>query len=139
MKQAVIVIKNQIDEINKLAKFVEKLAEEWNLSPKSSFNLNLVLEEIVSNIILYGYENYFENTIEIDIEFLQNKMQITVSDNAKEFNPLLKNEIDVNATSLEEREIGGLGIHFLKQTASMINYKRQNNMNILNFVLENSN
>ena len=50
-----LVLKNEISEINKLAIFIEELGEELNLPLDLVFNLNLVLEEAVSNVILYAY------------------------------------------------------------------------------------
>ena len=49
-----LVLKNEISEINKLAIFIEELGEELKLTPDLVFNLNLVLEEAVSNVILYA-------------------------------------------------------------------------------------
>ena len=50
-----LVLKNEIFEINKLAVFIKELGEELDLASDWVFNLNLVLEEAVSNVILYGY------------------------------------------------------------------------------------
>ena len=50
-----LVIKNDISEINKLTVFIEELSEELVLTPELTFNLNLVLEEAVSNVIYYAY------------------------------------------------------------------------------------
>ena len=50
-----LVIKNDISEINKLAVFIEELSKELVLTPELTFNLNLVLEEAVSNVIYYAY------------------------------------------------------------------------------------
>ena len=50
-----LILKNDIAEISRLAEFVENLGEEFMLAPDLVFNLNLVLEEAVSNVILYAY------------------------------------------------------------------------------------
>ena len=50
-----LVIKNDISEISKLAIFIDELSEELDFTPELNFNLNLVLEEAVSNVILYAY------------------------------------------------------------------------------------
>ena len=50
-----LVIKNDISEISKLATFIGELSEELDFTPELNFNLNLVLEEAGSNVILYAY------------------------------------------------------------------------------------
>ena len=53
--QKVLCIKNDIHELNTLTQFLEEVGDELGLSPGLVMNLNLVLEEAVSNIIFYAY------------------------------------------------------------------------------------
>ena len=53
--EKILVIENDLSEISKLAVFVDELGKELSLTPELIFNLNLVLEEAVSNVILYAY------------------------------------------------------------------------------------
>ena len=131
MKQKKISIKNDISEVARIGLFLDKLAQEWVLSGELVFELNLMLEELVVNIIHYGYTD--DRSHEIRLLFSMNKKELTilVEDDGVEFNILeipLSEDID---KKVEERKIGGLGIHFIKSLANQIQYKRQDGLNIL--------
>ena len=71
-----LVIKNDISEISKLATFIEGLSEELNLTPELNFNLNLVLEEAVSNVILYAYGKEVQKEITLLANMSNNNLMI---------------------------------------------------------------
>ncbi len=121
---------NQISQLEVLARFFEEVSDEWDLPMSASLNLNLVLEEMVTNIIFYGYEDQNTHEITILVALDNNLINIQLEDDAKEFNPLLIAEPDINQT-IEDRKIGGLGIHFVRKIMDRIEYKRLYNRNIL--------
>ena len=63
---------------------------------------------------------------------MQIEIVIRIIDNAPKFNPLETNDPDVSA-KLEDRGIGGLGIFMVKKMTDSINYKYENNQNIVEF------
>jgi anti-sigma regulatory factor (Ser/Thr protein kinase) len=126
-------IQNNIDNLRKIADFVEKFGEEYNLDSKTSFELNLILDELVTNIISYAYDDEDKHMIEIVLEKSDDVINIRTIDDGKEFNPIEKDKVDVQA-SLEERKIGGLGIHIVKQKTDKITYERKDNRNILSLI-----
>ena len=128
-----IIIINQITELKELARFFEELSDECDLPMAVSLNLNLVLEELVTNIIFYGYDDQNLHEISIKIVLDNNLINIQLEDNGKAFNPLLIPEPDINL-AIEERKIGGLGIHFVRKIMDIIDYKRLDNKNILTLV-----
>ena len=125
-----LTIINQITQLEELARFFEEISDEWDLPMAASLNLNLVLEELVTNIIFYGYEDQNIHEITIHLFLDNNLINIRLEDDAKEFNPLLIPEPDINL-AIEDRKIGGLGIHFVRKIMDKIDYKRQDNRNIL--------
>ncbi|OFX66880.1 MAG: hypothetical protein A2X12_04825 [Bacteroidetes bacterium GWE2_29_8] len=125
------IIKNDINEVNTLVSFVDELAEQWNIPMKNVFNINLALEEIVSNTIFYGYSDSETHSIEIEFANHVDYIQIKITDDAKEFNPLLKETPDDIDKPVEERKIGGLGIHIVKNIMFDLDYKRDANRNTL--------
>ena len=125
-----IIIENDISEITTLSEKVEELAELMNLNPTVVFNIQLALEELLSNTISYGYDDDGKHDILITFGLNNEILNITIEDNAREFNPLLKADPDIT-TPLEERQIGGLGIYFVKQFMDDINYQRVDNKNII--------
>ena len=125
-----LVIKNDISEISKLATFVEELSEELNLTPELNFNLNLVLEEAVSNVILYAYGKEVKKEITLLANMSNNNLIFVLTDSGKEFDPTKVPDADVTL-SAEEREIGGLGIFLIRQIMDMVEYQRIDGKNVL--------
>ena len=125
-----LTIINQISQLEELARFFEEISDEWELPMSASLNLNLVLEELVTNIIFYGYEDQNKHEITV-VVILDNKMiNIQLEDDGREFDPLSIPEPDINL-AIEDRKIGGLGIHFVRKIMDKIDYKRLDNRNRL--------
>jgi len=107
-----------------------KLVEEWEISDDVAFSMNLALEEIVTNIINYGYKGDDNYDITIRFTLEKHKLRIQIKDHAPEFNPLEVKDPDLNKP-LEERDIGGLGIHLVKKFTDNFSYRRSNGKNIV--------
>jgi serine/threonine-protein kinase RsbW len=125
-----INIKNNIEQLPLLAEEVEKLGEEWKLDMPMVTNLNLVLEEAISNIVFYAYNDKKEHNIDIAAEKNNNEILITITDDGKPFDPTKKETPDVSL-SAEDRQIGGLGIFLIRKIMDSVQYKRENEKNIL--------
>ena len=125
-----LVIKNDITEISKLAIFIEELSEELALAPELTFNLNLVLEEAVSNVILYAYGEEKQKEITLLANMSDNNLIFVLTDSGQEFDPTKVPDADVTL-SAEEREIGGLGIFLIRQIMNSIEYQRIDGKNVL--------
>jgi anti-sigma regulatory factor (Ser/Thr protein kinase) len=123
-------IVNKIEEITKICRFIDQFAAENNLAPKSAFELNLVLEELVSNNIFYGFSDDKIHLIEILIELNLNTVKMQITDDGKEFNPLSYVNTPADLP-LKDKPIGGLGLSIVKQKVDEISYQRIDNRNIL--------
>ena len=128
-----LVIKNDISEINKLAIFIEELGEELGLMPNMIFNLNLVLEEAVSNVILYAYPEEKQHEIILTANMSDKNLIFVLLDTGKEFDPTQVPDADVTL-SAEERQIGGLGIFLIRQIMNEVKYQRIEGKNILTLI-----
>ena len=128
--EKLLVLKNEISEINKLAIFIEELGEELNLAPDLVFNLNLVLEEAVSNVILYAYPMGEGQEISLVANATENNLVFLLTDSGKEFDPTQAPDADVTL-SAEERQIGGLGIFLIRQIMNTVEYQRIDGKNVL--------
>lgn len=126
----VLNIKNDIAEITTLAAFIDELGEELELDMASVMSLNLALEEIVSNIILYAYPQKMSEDIEVIALETNGSLIFTISDNGVEFDPTKVAEADVTLEA-QDREIGGLGIFLVNKIMDEVNYTRIENKNIL--------
>ena len=130
MKES-IIIKNQIEELEKISNRIDIIAEEWNLKPKDALNINLVIEELIANTIFYGYNDTNEHEITVNLSLEKNKLSIQIEDDGNEFNPLEVNNVTSTGKSIEEREIGGLGVLLVKSLTDAANYQRIENRNII--------
>lgn len=123
-------IENKIENLAKVAEFIEEFGDKNGLNQKMVFELNLILDELVTNTISYGFKDEGIHTIDIMVEKDDNEIKIKMIDDGGEFNPLETKEVDLNKP-LKEKSIGGLGIHFVKQKADEIRYERDEDKNIL--------
>lgn len=128
--QKSLLVSNKIDELSKVAQFIEELGVSWSLPDSLTANLNLVLEEAISNTILYGYEDTDIHTIEIIFNKSESQISITIKDDGLEFDPTKKGDPDTSLTA-EERPIGGLGIFLIKQLMDKVQYLREEKINCL--------
>ena len=109
----VLVIKNEVAELERLAIFIEQVAEESNLDPETTMNLNLALEEVVSNVILYAYPQKMGEDITITAQLDVGTLVFTITDKGEEFDPTKVEEADVTLDA-EDRQIGWLGIFIVR-------------------------
>jgi len=131
--KSVIKLRNQISETEKILDWFQQIGTEWELSPAIIFQLEIVLEELSTNIISYAWDDQEDHSFEIELSKDLDSIRITFVDNGKAFNPM---ELPPAKTDLplEERKIGGLGIHLVRQYMDHCEYQRVNDKNV--FLLE---
>lgn len=125
-----IILKNNLDELEKLSTDLEEFFEKNDIAPKILFQVNLVLDELVTNIISYAYSDDLVHEVLIEISFADSTINLTISDDGVAFDPMTIPEPDLNQ-SAENRELGGLGIHFVRQNTDSMEYQRLDGRNIL--------
>ena len=125
-----LVIKNEIAELERLAAFVDEVAEELSLDMETTMKLNLALEEVVSNVILYAYPKKMGENITIMASSDSNTLVFTITDKGEEFDPTKVEDADITLDA-EDREIGGLGIFIVKNIMNEVTYQRLEGKNIL--------
>jgi len=125
-----IQFKNNLSELERLNLILAEFGERYHLPSKVLFNLNLALEEILTNIISYGYDDREEHEIIVRLSLEQGELTVEVEDDGRPFNPLEALEPDLNKP-LEERPVGGLGIHLVRKLMDELAYQRQEGRNLL--------
>lgn len=125
-------IDNDISELNRLNSHLEQLAEDWNIPEKPLFQINLAVDELVTNIINYGYEGG-QHKIILIFSLKDDAVTIQIQDRGKAFNPLTTPEPDISEPT-EKRIIGGLGIHLTKTLMDSIEYERIDDSNIVTLI-----
>jgi anti-sigma regulatory factor (Ser/Thr protein kinase) len=122
-------LKNDLAEITRLTAELEGFCERNAVSPGSLMALNLALEEIVTNVISYGFDGG-DHEIDLELVLDDGTVQATVTDQGKEYDPLQREDPDVDAP-LEERRVGGLGVLLVKRLMDDVSYARTGGRNIM--------
>ena len=125
-----IILANDISEISRLYEFIEELGSDFSLSLDIVFNLNLVLEEAVVNIINYAYPKEDHESIYLSAKMHEGSIVLVLTDTGKEFDPTAVPEADVTL-SADDRQIGGLGIFLIRQIMNEVKYERIEGKNVL--------
>lgn len=125
-----IEFKSELSELGKLAQIVAEFGQRHHLSSQALFHTNLALEEILTNVISYAYDDSKEHQIIVCLLVEQGELTVKVEDDGRPFNPLEVPEPDIQKP-LEERPIGGLGIHLVRNLMDRLEYRRHNGRNLL--------
>lgn len=96
--------------------------------------VELVIEEVVINIINYAFRDKDNGAITVGIEEKNGSLEVEIRDNGAAFDPLLSEEPDLKVP-IEEREVGGLGIFFVKSLCKDVTYAREAGNNVLRLIL----
>jgi serine/threonine-protein kinase RsbW len=96
----------------------------------ATFFADLVIEELVTNTIKYGYDDAVSHAIHVDLEFDRGRLCIAVRDSGHPFDPLAQAPPDFSIPA-DERPIGGLGIHLVRQMSDEVRYERRENENVV--------
>ena len=96
----------------------------------AAFLADLVIEELVTNTIKYGYDDAGAHAIDLRIDFEDHHLVIEVRDDGHAFNPLEQAAPDTTLPA-EQRDIGGLGIHLVRQMTDSVIYERCDGCNVV--------
>jgi sigma-B regulation protein RsbU (phosphoserine phosphatase) len=121
---------NKLSEFRRFNQTLMEFGQHHGLAPAVVHDLNLALEEILTNIISYGYTDTEQHEIRVRLSMRPGEVKAEVEDDGQSFNPLAAPEPHT-AKALEERTIGGLGIHLVRTLMDGLEYKRQADRNIL--------
>jgi anti-sigma regulatory factor (Ser/Thr protein kinase) len=125
-----VVVANDRREIARLNRLVEEFGRAARLDEDDTTDINLLLDEFVSNVIKYGYDDKSEHQIQVTVELDGRHLTIRIQDDGKAFNPLEAPEPDLDLP-IEERPIGGLGILIARTLADSLEYRREGGRNVL--------
>ena len=127
-----LVLKNRLEELEKLQPFVENIGKNLSLPTSLVSSINLALEEAIVNIINYAYPEGKMGDIRLKASFDSEPSRILfeLTDSGIPFDPTSVKEADVTL-GIEERPVGGLGIFMMRKLMDEVTYKRQEEKNIL--------
>ncbi|NKE47842.1 ATP-binding protein [Roseomonas frigidaquae] len=124
------------DEVTRLLDALEAFAEEASLPPKAAHRLSVVIEELAANVVMHGSSGPGAATfVAVTVRQDGNALVATIEDDGRAFDPLVQAAPDTDA-ALEDRDIGGLGVHFVQQMTRTLDYSREDGRNRLVAVLD---
>lgn len=121
-----------MNELPALIEFIETACEDANVKPELRFDLTLAVEEAASNVIAHGYKGK-GGELAISFEMLNGTAMICLRDRAKPFKPGKVNRPDT-AVPLEDRPLGGLGLHLMYQLMDEVRYETLPDGNLLTMI-----
>ncbi len=125
-----VLMRNQASEMNDVQERFSAFASHHALPEPDAQRIGVILDELLSNVISYGYTDDLDHTIEIKIELLAEELIITIEDDGIPFNPFSSEPPDTSLP-LEDRPIGGVGIHLVRNVMDRFSYHRRANRNII--------
>ena len=163
--ELVVRIRNDLSELERIAGVIEQFGVEHGLPSKAVFEINLALDEVLTNVISYAYADGGPHEIEVRLSIPDEtrtstgwseepalerdevtaprreretapaqvhwqEVTVEVSDDGRPFDPLTVAPADLDQ-ALEERSIGGLGVHFVRRVMDRLEYRRDAGRNVL--------
>lgn len=125
-----LAVRNESSAVGRANGSLERFLKSSSVDPEAAFPVLLALEEVVTNIIKYGYDDDGEHEILMEARVLPGEIVLEVTDDGREFDPLRAPPPDLEGP-IEDRPIGGLGVHLLRNLAQRLAYQRVRGKNVL--------
>jgi serine/threonine-protein kinase RsbW len=124
------------EEVARLLDALEAFAEAAALPPKVAHRLAVVIEELAANVVMHGSTGPGAATfVAVTVHHDDDALIATIEDDGRAFDPLAQAAPDTDA-ALEDRDIGGLGVHFVQQMTRTLHYSRADGRNRMVAVLD---
>ncbi len=121
MKQQ-IEVPGDWDSIATLMAFSDSVEACLPLSADQSYLMRLVIEEIATNIVKYGYSDATRDVIQLTCLVERDTLRLTIRDRGTPFDPSAHPDPDLSSTDPATRELGGLGLFFVRELADQLSY-----------------
>jgi sigma-B regulation protein RsbU (phosphoserine phosphatase) len=128
-----ITFDNDISQIPRLEGFIDEIREATGIDAGLAMSLNLALEEAVTNVMMYAYPEGASGSVNLKAILKEGSVEFVLWDKGVPFDPTAAPEADTTL-GVEERAIGGLGIHLVRNIMDIISYENKNGMNILTMI-----
>ena len=129
-KKQLLSIKNRLEDIQIVIENFDEFAQLTKLEQAFVLKMSIVLDELIANVIRYAFEDDHDHLIYLEFVVTDNSFFLTIEDDGVQFDPFNQTTPDTNK-GLEEREIGGLGIHIVKSLMDSYSYERIENNNVV--------
>jgi sigma-B regulation protein RsbU (phosphoserine phosphatase) len=124
-----LTVPAHMSQLDRLAEGVEQFAAQLELGPKTVMLLQLAIEELFTNAVTYGFDEGVEGTVSLRLHRQGDVLCLEISDDARPFDPFIQGPPVDTSLPLEERKIGGLGIHLTRNMFDEVAYERRGRHN----------
>lgn len=121
-------ISNTLESLPGRTAEITKYLEQNGVPHSAVYFANLALEELVSNVVKYGYDDNADHIIEVKLTISDVELTIEIVDDGHPFNPCTQCEPDTSLPA-EDRPIGGLGLHLVRQMSDRFHWKYRDGKN----------
>jgi sigma-B regulation protein RsbU (phosphoserine phosphatase) len=125
-----LTIPNRLSENARVKEHFDTFVEHYGIPDPIRLKMHVVIDELLMNIISYAYPDDGRHEICIKVELSADRLKVSMVDDGIPFNPLGIETPDTEL-SLEEREIGGLGIHLIRKMMDRVSYRRRIDKNVI--------
>jgi len=125
-----LTIPNRLSENARVKEHFDTFAEHYGIPDSIRLKMHVVIDELLMNIISYAYPDKDRHDICIKVELSADRLKVSMVDDGVPFNPLGIETPDTEL-ALEDREIGGLGIHLVREMMDRVSYRRRIDKNVI--------
>ena len=125
-----LTLVNRSSELQRLASELERFAQNHRIPEPDIHAFSLSLDELVTNTIAYGYDDQGPHEIRVRLTLANGRLSAEVEDDGRPFNPLTAPQPDLTS-AVEDRPVGGLGIHLVRSLMDHVDYRRESGKNHL--------
>jgi anti-sigma regulatory factor (Ser/Thr protein kinase) len=125
-----LTLLNRATEIPRAQDRLEQFAAAHQFPSRKLHEVQLALEEHLTNILRHGYDDHGPHEIEVGVNLAAGELRIEVKDDGRPFNPLARPAPDLSLP-LAEKPIGGLGIHMIRKSLDRVEYRCEEGKNVL--------
>jgi anti-sigma regulatory factor (Ser/Thr protein kinase) len=130
MPEATVRIENDLSEIAKVDEKLDDFAEQFGVPPAVTAAFHIIFDDLLNNVISYGFNDEQRHFIDISLKLTASGLTVSIADDGVPFNPLAETAPDTTL-SIEDRPIGGMGIHLVINMVDNISYQRTADKNVL--------
>lgn len=130
MPEVTVRIENDLSEIAKVDEKLDDFAEQFGVPPAIAATFHIIFDDLLNNVISYGFNDEQRHFIDISLELTADSLTVSIADDGVPFSPLAQTAPDTTL-SIEDRPIGGLGIHIVVNMVDDISYQRTADKNVL--------
>ena len=130
-----VSLANEMGEIRRINAAVGDFLSEEGVPDRTIHHVRLVIEELVSNVVRYAFDDTAPHRIEVDVRSEPRRVAVTIEDAGRPFDPSAAPPPKLQEP-LEERRLGGLGIFLVRKLTTELSYTRENDRNRVRAIVD---